>query len=487
MKSSNIMIVIAAVLMAASFAGIAMVDDEADAAVGDYTITYTYDGMTADKEVDSPADLIAPSAIWADAPSEGKWIIDDKEYTIDAKYTFSVGVTKVTATYVPEEVTITVNGQTVTGLEGPVAYNTSITIKTGESWNYADGVLTAPLQNAEEKYFAGFATSENGKVVYTTSIAATQDMTLYAVYEDDVEITFISEKTDLDYRHGYYELIEAFGSEEKGKTIDDILKVPSMENHTFIGWKSGDALVITHNAAGYALAQDKDGNVLFTKDMTTLTAEYQPMNISVTLKVEGQADRNAPAIYGEKLVEPALPEGCAYWAVMTKEAVLDDEGKVVEPAVYERFDFDNTVITEAITLYAIAEEEVPDESIYATFNIEGTIYGPYKVTDRFSIPQTDREGYNFLGWTVQGGDGTKLTSAQVQNYQYTEDVTFVAVYEVAEPPAPEEPGFFETNTGKTVAVVIAFVIVLFIAALYLNLWNLRTRLFGWKIERKGME
>ena len=484
------MIVIAAVLMAASFAGIAMVDDEADAAVGDYTITYTYDGMIADKEVDSPADLIAPSAIWADAPSKGKWIIDDKEYAIGAKYTFSAGVTKVTATYVPEEVTITVNGQPVTGLEDPIAYNTNITIKTGDAWSYAEGILTVPLQIEEEigektveKYFAGFAISENGKVAYTTSIAATQDMTLYAVYEDDVEITFISEKTDLDYGLGYYELIEAFGD----KTIDDVLKVPSMENHTFIGWKSGDALVITHNAAGYALAQDKDGNVLFTKDMTILTAEFQPINISVTLKAEGLADRTAPAIYGEKMVEPALPEGFAYWAVMTKEAVLDDEGKVVEPAVYERFDFDNTVITEAITLYAIAEEEVPDESIYATFNIEGTIYGPYKVTDRFSIPQTDREGYNFLGWTVQGGDGTKLTSAQVQNYQYTEDVTFVAVYEVAEPPAPEEPGFFETSQGKTVAVVVVFLIVLFIAAIYLNLWDLRTKLFGWKIERKGKE
>ena len=191
--------------------------------------------------------------------------------------------------------------------------------------------------------------------------------------------------------------------------------------------------------------------------------------------------------YGGTASELALPEGYAYWAIQTKAAVIGEDGTVTAPAEYAEYDFSKAV-TSALTLYAIAAEAPePDESIYATFNIEGTIYGPYKVTDRFSIPQTDREGYNFLGWTVQGGDGTKLTSAQVQNYQYTEDVTFVAVYEVAEPPAPGEPGFFETTQGKTVGVVIVFILVLFGAALYLNLWGLRSKLFGWKIERKGKE
>ena len=142
-------------------------------------------------------------------------------------------------------------------------------------------------------------------------------------------------------------------------------------------------------------------------------------------------------------------------------------------------------ITANVTLYAVAADvPVPDESIYATFNIEGTIYGPYKVTDRFSIPQTDREGYNFLGWTVEGGDGTKLTSAQVQNYEYTEDVTFVAVYEVAEPPAPEEPAFYETSMGQIAIVIVIFAILAFGYGVYSNAFGLKDKLFGYTIQKK---
>lgn len=46
---------------------------------------------------------------------------------------------------------------------------------------------------------------------------------------------------------------------------------------------------------------------------------------------------------------------------------------------------------------------------------------------------TDRENYIFLGWTLDGGDGTVMTQQEIlDKYTYlTEDLTFVAVYAVA--------------------------------------------------------
>ena len=249
---------------------------------------------------------------------------------------------------------------------------------------------------------------------------------------------------------------------------------PVNPNHTFIGWKvlNGDGTI--------AINADADESTV-EKYLESLTesivfvAYFEPNTLTLPLVVDGEAYGTAKVSYGDILIEPTLPAGYGAWGVeMTAE-----DGTVT----VEKFDFSKPV-TEVVTLVAIPVEDVPDESIYATFNIEGTIYGPYKVTDRFSIPQTDREGYDFLGWTIQGGDGTLLTSAQVQNYQYTEDVTFIANYVAVEPPAPEEPAFYETTTGQAAIVLIVFVIVLFVAAVYMNIGGLREKLFGWKITRK---
>ena len=253
---------------------------------------------------------------------------------------------------------------------------------------------------------------------------------------------------------------------------------PVKDNYEFIGWFDAAGVKYTVDDPK---TEDVDEGYKFTAD-TTFTASFEPAQLTVTL-ITGDKTVTQIAAYGKVYAMPALDDGYAYWATKVVKEVTGEDGTVTTVEEYVKFDF-SKALTEDVILYAIAEEEVPDESIYATFNIEGTIYGPYKVSDRFSIPQTDREGYNFLGWTVQGGDGTLLTSAQVQNYQYTEDVTFIANYVAVEPPAPEEPAFYETTTGQAAIVLVVFVIVLFVAAVYMNIGGLREKLFGWKITRK---
>ena len=482
-------IAIAAIFMVAAFAGIAMVDDEADAAdAGTVTaVSYAGSGITTTNEpvaanattitINGGETPVAPSAgkalYWTSASGERFYngevvaIADIKaEDLVNGVFTLTATVSTATSSYA----TVVIDG---------VDYIIPLTAAENASFVKDNDVYVEVKGIVDELTKAGF------KLTWSES----DPMTAATISNDD-EFT-------LEYSVGKVVWISGITT-LRTDNIDDTTEVsiptaPSIPNRTFLGWalEQDGEVVITYVAdiqeyrvAGVEgaattvdVAESKAGTV-------TYYAVFESDNITVTLKAEGQADKSALAVYGEKMVEPALPEGFAYWAVMTKEAVLDEEGNVVEPAVYERFDFDNTVITEAITLYAIAEEEVPDESIYATFNIEGTIYGPYKVTDRFSIPQTDREGYNFLGWTVQGGDGTKLTSAQVQNYQYTEDVTFVAVYEVAEPPAPEEPAFYETSTGQIVIVVVIFLILALGYGVYSNAFGLKDKLFGYTIQKK---
>ena len=494
-------IAIAAIFMVAAFAGIAIVGDEADAVdeevtysvdykVGNITtITYTANPITLASFVEGGGE----NAVDASADDYSGWMgANGSTYSQGSQYTFPAGVTSATFTAQPKNVTATFpdapagdSPEDAPENVATIGYGTVLSIKVNADGTEgkvtviegAVSVDATKIVGEETLYFAGWATTKTesavGPVVYAEgdTITLTENVTLYAVYEDDVLIPFYLNGAKID---------------EAGlHSLNDVSKLPTapeMDNYTFVGWEDASGVTVYSWTVdgGYKLAVE---NYVFSED-SKFYAEFTPVNKTVILMI-GDVTYGAPVtvLYGNTMNAPALPAGYAYWAIMTKEAVLDEEGKVIEPAVYEGFDF-SKAITADMTLYAIAEEEVPDESIYATFNIEGTIYGPYKVTDRFSIPQTDREGYNFLGWTVEGGDGTKLTSAQVQNYEYTEDVTFVAVYEVAEPPAPEEPAFYETSTGQIVIVIVIFAILAFGYGVYSNAFGLKDKLFGYTIQKK---
>ena len=82
---------------------------------------------------------------------------------------------------------------------------------------------------------------------------------------------------------------------------------------------------------------------------------------------------------------------------------------------------------------------------------------------------------------------TEKVQSDIRTGVYTEDTVFVAVYEIAEPPAPEEPAFYETTTGQVAIVFIVFIVLLFGYGVYSNAFGLKDKLFGYKITKKSKE
>lgn len=467
----------AAIMVAAVFAGVVLIDDEADAVeVGDIVaVSYTDGKFTSSEVLGEDAQSITIDAITDYDSMESEnfecWTsASGTPYYAGAKIAIATisaddlvnGVFVLTAHY---KVT-TVN---FIGADGEI-------IGAGQT----PGSVTVPEAPAVEgKVFVGWLYSIDNKVykVYDEGEGADADDNITKV----IGSAKAGETFTAQYS-GVYTVTWVVDGVTIATQKSNELTQPSdpvKANYNFVGWAVDGKVVSVMDQGKIVIPAD----YAFTDD-TKFVAEFKPIQLTVTLMVDGKEYGTQTVLYNDRMVAPALPADCAYWATMTKEAVLDENGNIVEPAEYTQFNFP-AVITSNMTLYAIAgDKPVPDESIYATFNIEGTIYGPYKVTDRFSIPQTDREGYNFLGWTVQGGDGTRLTSEQVQNYQYTKDVTFVAIYEVAEPPAPEEPAFYETTTGQVAIIIVVFALLFFGYAVYSNMGGLKDKLFGYTISKK---
>ena len=113
------------------------------------------------------------------------------------------------------------------------------------------------------------------------------------------------------------------------------------------------------------------------------------------------------ADYTERINAPPLPDGYAYYAYSWDQT----ETKVTFPyTVYH----DETFVT---------IEGTPAPIFNVTFQIEGKADVTQK-SDSLTIPDVTREGYEFQGWVVAG------TSKYVDptKYEYTADVTFVAIY-----------------------------------------------------------
>ena len=462
-------IAIAAIFMVAAFAGIAMVDDEADAVDAEAITSVAYsDGVNSR--------VVAVSGESIDIMSVTEAFGDDITKTL--KYWVSTsGIT-----YSADDTVLVANINAADVIDGrfvlTAVYNaTTVDFIVDGKVVKEDTPAGEPLKVTEVPEiadkdgftFAGWDWSgDDSDKVYTSAevaeLTVAVGQTFTAKFQEVYDVYWVVNGI----------ITDSCDTKEGVVAPAD----PIQENYTFVGWYDA-------NGVKYTVDDPKTENVdegYKVTANTTFTAKFEPVNLNVTL-ITGDKSVTQIAAYGEVYAKPALDAGYAYWATKVVEQVTGEDGTVTENVKYVEFDFSKP-LKENVTLYAIAAEEVPDTNLYVTFNIEGVTYGPYVVSERFSIPQTDREGYNFLGWTVEGGDGTKLTSAQVQNYEYTEDVTFVAVYEVAEPPAPEEPAFYETSMGQIAIVIVIFAILAFGYGVYSNAFGLKDKLFGYTIQKK---
>ena len=106
-------------------------------------------------------------------------------------------------------------------------------------------------------------------------------------------------------------------------------------------------------------------------------------------------------------------------SVLEGTAVPADKVPAI-PEGYKEWAFDVAApVTADMTVEAVAKEVV----FNVTFEIEGKADVTQK-SDSLTIPDVTREGYEFQGWVVAG------TSKYVDptKYEYTADVTFVAIY-----------------------------------------------------------
>lgn len=216
----------------------------------------------------------------------------------------------------------------------------------------------------------------------------------------------------------------------------DFSEVVSVKEGTAVPAESIPAVPAGFGAWNY------DGSVI-TAD-TVITADAVATVYNVTFQIEGKTD---VVLKTDNIVIPdPAREGYEFQGWVVKGT-----SNYVDPLTY--------TYTEDVTFVAMYKDAVVSEVYTVTFQIEGKAPVTQK-TDSLTLPNTDREGYEFQGWVVAGAS----SYVDPMTYPYEADTTFTAVYKAVAPPAPEEPGFLDTTSGQITAI-IAVIVVLFVAAL----------------------
>ena len=474
-----------AVLAMAAFAGVMMVGDDADATVndelGDYSVTYSFNGSSIMKKMDSNNEFKfgAAATVGLTAPTgygfEDKWkdVKSGAIYTVGQSYSFTSNITvepvlKVSSNYqiviltdgvVSEKFAL--NQEVVVGTHPAADVITPDMVKKFLETAGVKGAIAADGKIAIEK--AGYRFDGFVKVVdpmpdvptYVDSVANLTgtpgaEVTYMLTFTPVYNVSFIVEGASV------LEITSdkvILNSDKDAGLTRSIPGAPTKENYIFMGW---------YNAAGEKVigySSDKNEYTYSIEDFkftenTTLYAKFVPVTFTVTF-VYGE-DRAVFATetvkYGDLAIEPkGLPEG------------------------YKGWDWNFGVPIEADT--EIPAIEADPVTVYTvTFEIDGKAPVTQR-SDSMVLPDTAIEGKVFQGWVVKG----ESQYVSPMNYAITGDITFVAVYKEADPPAG--PSFFQTTEGKCVAVLIAVVIIAFIYAVYTNMFGLKDALTSVKITR----
>ena len=294
------------------------------------------------------------------------------------------------------------------------------------------------------------AVGEETKYTYTLTTAEVN--TYMAVFEPVYDVSFVVEGAQVD-KVASNEIVANESNVVSGCPVALV-----KENYIFMGW---------YNAAGEKVigySVDKNEyNFVAGKDFkftegVTLYAHFVPLTYTVTFVYgeDAKVFETETVKYGEKAIEPkALPAGYKGWDFDFKNPILQDTTIVAVEA-------------DPVTVYNVV------------FEVEGKAPITQK-SDSMVLPDTTREGYVFQGWLVKGETGY----VDPMKYDIQSDITFVAVYKTADPPAG--PGFFETNEGKCVAVIIGVALLAFIYAVYTNMFGMKDLLTSFKIQRVKKE
>lgn len=509
MNNQKYSIAIAAVLFAAALAGVMFICDEDVAAEGEtqeYTVTYSYDGFVFSEkttngkltvkefngtggalvsasvpegyafdywvagsaiyasgatDVQFAGDTVLTPVFKADAPIL-KLIFDSKvgEYILTVPGSDGSASSDIAMDY-PKDVAQLTGETTLEKFAKLIGAEVLTVEKVADESNAktytANGLFIKGLK------FDGFALADDKErtIVSDFSEVITKDKTVtayVAVFEPVYNVTFNVEGADtLTLTSDKIVLNNVDAKDGTPAQVRSIPVAPAKENYIFMGW---------YNAAGEKVigySVDKDEYTYAVKDFkftsgVTLFAKFVPLTYTVTFVYgeDAKVFETETVKYGEKAIEPkALPAGYKGWD----------------------FDFKNPILADT-TIVAVEADPVTVYNV--VFEIEGKAPITQK-SDSMVLPDTTREGYVFQGWLVKGETGY----VDPMKYDIQSDITFVAVYKTADPPAG--PGFFETNEGKCVAVIIGVALFAFVYAVYTNMFGMKDFLTSIKIQRVKKE
>lgn len=462
-----------AVLAMAAFAGVMIVGDDADAAdpvIPTYKVTFKYgesvivdqtsatvEGQYAFTKTPSEMGFVEPTGYafnltkWKDASSGAIYTISADSST---KYTFSADVTV-------EPIVDVASDKAVIILTDGVAsekfiLSTPYTMEA-DTEGLADCLkaLGLKIDGANivvdktgfrfDGFFATGSTTPIKTVAGLQGVAA-KETTFTAKFTPVYDVSFVVEGVTIATVDS-----DSIKADDK---YDAIPKAPVKDNYLFLGWETkAGAMFFSYSEAATVKYVPYDAEFAFTED-TTLYAKFVPVTFTVTFVYgEEKAVFTTETVkYGDLAIEPkGLPEGYKGWDWNFGTKIIADTEIVA-------------IVADPVTVYTV------------TFEIDGKAPVTQR-SDSMVLPDTTIEGKVFQGWVVKG----ESQYVSPMSYDITEDITFVAVYKEADPPAG--PSFFQTTEGKCVAVLIAVVIIAFIYAVYSNMFGLKDALTSVKITR----
>lgn len=423
MKSSQLMIITAAIVLVAAFAGIALVDDSDAAEVGEVD-TISYKIGDASYEVDLNGETFTVGYDKSDADVLYWTGADGVVYYIGQ----TVDIGDIDSRYLNG----TMFRLTATLAEAGKEYATVVIDDVSYIIPVADGKLDA----SDTAYVAA-------KAIYDDLTGAGYSLTWGTNDDPFDEDTTVEAGTEYELETGIGTVIWVVDGIVI-KTLDvgedgtvAIPEAPLKEYYTFAGWSlsSGGAVAIEYVASteeyvGAAVDGDKESGYTVSVSDTdsdtgavTFYAVFNANIYTVTFTVGGETVETMLVAHGATIAAvPALPEGYASWD----------------------FDF-STVITGDMTIEAV---EAVDAGVYiVTFVVDGVTVATY-TSAAVTLPDTPvKEGYEFVGWYI----GSELIADPVA-YEFTQDTVFTAGFRAVSVVEYDVTFAYADGTTETVQV-----------------------------------
>jgi uncharacterized repeat protein (TIGR02543 family) len=200
------------------------------------------------------------------------------------------------------------------------------------------------------------------------------------------------------------------------------------EGKAFVGWLVGET-------------QYEVGETITVTMNTTVTAMWEKL-CTITFDSDGgSAVESQTVTSGEKATKPEDPTKDGFTFQGWYQVTYADAGTLAE----EAFDFENTAISEDITLKAVWQSDLK-LAVYSTDtkfggSVANVTVSPvktgYKTGESVTVTAEEKQGYTFLGWyAVTGvsesrvtGYGDKLAETLAYTFDITKDTQITAVYE----------------------------------------------------------